>query len=340
MAMAARTLALAFPLPLCAVSSPRRATPLALPRRGAARPLASLAQCPARGQSPSPRRAAGRALAPCAAMRGSGGVGVGGEFASDDGGGARALLRATLWGAEAAYILWLFLLPYAPGDPVWGISQATISDLIGLSLNFFLILPLLNSAGVHLLESPVLHPVAEGLFNFVIAWTLLFAPLLFTDSRRDRFKGSLDLLWGFQMFLTNTFLIPYMAIRLNDPDKDKSPPQTSKLGSVMVRGAPIVGLTGGLVCILSIAWALFGRADASFGGIAERWQYVQSYVFSERLAYAFLWDILLYSIFQPWLIADNIQNVKASATEFVNSVRFLPVIGLVAYLFCLEDRDD
>lgn len=182
--------------------------------------------------------------------------------------------------------------------------------------------------------------MAEGLFNFVIAWTLLFAPLLFTDSRRDRFKGSLDLLWGFQMFLTNTFLIPYMAIRLNDPDKDKSPPQTSKLGSVMVRGAPIVGLTGGLVCILSIAWALFGRADASFGGIAERWQYVQSYVFSERLAYAFLWDILLYSIFQPWLIADNIQNVKASATEFVNSVRFLPVIGLVAYLFCLEDRDD
>uniref|UniRef100_A0A0D9ZLR6 Uncharacterized protein n=1 Tax=Oryza glumipatula TaxID=40148 RepID=A0A0D9ZLR6_9ORYZ len=366
MAMAARTLALAFPLPLCAVSSPRRATPLALPRRGAARPLASLAQCPARGHSPSPRRAAGRALAPCAAMRGSGGGGGGGEFASDDGGGARALLRATLWGAEAAYILWLFLLPYAPGDPVWGISQATISDLIGLSLNFFLILPLLNSgtprhsnlkftalrplillvsllgsvAGVHLLESPVLHPVAEGLFNFVIAWTLLFAPLLFTDSRRDRFKGSLDLLWGFQMFLTNTFLIPYMAIRLNDPDKDKSPPQTSKLGSVMVRGAPIVGLTGGLVCILSIAWALFGRADASFGGIAERWQYVQSYVFSERLAYAFLWDILLYSIFQPWLIADNVQNVKASATEFVNSVRFLPVIGLVAYLFCLEDRDD
>uniref|UniRef100_A0A0D9ZLR7 Uncharacterized protein n=1 Tax=Oryza glumipatula TaxID=40148 RepID=A0A0D9ZLR7_9ORYZ len=282
MAMAARTLALAFPLPLCAVSSPRRATPLALPRRGAARPLASLAQCPARGHSPSPRRAAGRALAPCAAMRGSGGGGGGGEFASDDGGGARALLRATLWGAEAAYILWLFLLPYAPGDPVWGISQATISDLIGLSLNFFLILPLLNSA----------------------------------------------------------FLIPYMAIRLNDPDKDKSPPQTSKLGSVMVRGAPIVGLTGGLVCILSIAWALFGRADASFGGIAERWQYVQSYVFSERLAYAFLWDILLYSIFQPWLIADNVQNVKASATEFVNSVRFLPVIGLVAYLFCLEDRDD
>lgn len=46
--------------------------------------------------------------------------------------------------------------------------------------------------------------MAEGLFNFVIAWTLLFAPLLYTDYRRDRFKGSLDVLWGFQMFLTNS----------------------------------------------------------------------------------------------------------------------------------------
>lgn len=48
--------------------------------------------------------------------------------------------------------------------------------------------------------------MAEGLFNFVLAWTLLFAPLLFTDCRRDRYKGSLDVLWGFQMFLTNSMI--------------------------------------------------------------------------------------------------------------------------------------
>ncbi|KAL6845864.1 hypothetical protein ACP4OV_024439 [Aristida adscensionis] len=110
-----------------------------------------------------------------------------------------------------------------------------------------------------------------GLFNFVIAWTWLFAPLLFTDYRRDRFKGPLDVLWGFQMLLTNTFLIPYMAIRLNDSEADQFPPQTSKLESLMVSFAPTVGAIGGLVCILSIVWALFGRADAGFGGIEERW---------------------------------------------------------------------
>jgi len=36
------------------------------------------------------------------------------------------------------------LIAIMQGDPVWAISQATISDLIGLSLNFFFILPLLN----------------------------------------------------------------------------------------------------------------------------------------------------------------------------------------------------
>ncbi|PAN38546.1 hypothetical protein PAHAL_7G179400 [Panicum hallii] len=326
------------PIPVLCSASPcrvvTRLAPSALRTSTASRPLVLSGGCRGAQRSSGLRRLVARPPVPFAAKRGGGR----GEVAAEDGDGTRSLLQAALWGAEAAYILWLFLLPYAPGDPAWAISQATISDLIGLSLNFFFILPLLNSAGVHLLESPVLHPMAEGLFNFVIAWTLMFAPLLFTDSRRDRYKGSLDVLWSFQMFLTNTFLIPYMAIRLNDSDTDQSPTR-SQLGSVMVKDAQVVGAVGGAVCILSIVWALFGRADAGFGDIAERWQYVHSYVFSERLAYAFLWDIFLYSIFQPWLIGDNIQNVKADATEFVNVVRFVPVVGLVAYLFCLEKED-
>lgn len=48
--------------------------------------------------------------------------------------------------------------------------------------------------------------MSEGLFNFVIGWTFMFAPLLFTDRKRDRFKGSLDVLWGMQMFLTNSMV--------------------------------------------------------------------------------------------------------------------------------------
>ncbi|KAJ1700187.1 hypothetical protein LUZ63_008699 [Rhynchospora breviuscula] len=253
---------------------------------------------------------------------------------------SQSLSQSVLWATEAVYMVWLFLLPFAPGEPVWAITPTTIHQLLGLSLNFFFILPFFNSVGFHFIQAPLLHPVAEGLFNFVIAWTLMFAPLLFTDCKRDRYKGSLDLLWGFQMFLTNAFLIPYMAIRLNEEDPDQTPPKLSKLGSLMVQGAPLVGLTGGLVCLLSLIWACFGRGYEQFGGITERTQYLFSYLGSERLAYAFIWDIVLYSIFQPWLIAENIDNVKKDDAGYVNWFKFIPVVGLVFYLLNLDVRDN
>lgn len=256
------------------------------------------------------------------------------EVGNDD--NIRRALQILLWVAEAVYILWLFLLPYAPGDPVWAISSETVNSLIGLSLNFFFVLPLMNSVGIRVIDAPVLHPMSEGLFNFVIGWTFMFAPLLFTDQRRDRYMGSLDVLWGFQMFLTNTFLIPYMAIRLNESDAESPTSKPSQLGLVMTRGGPIVGLIGGGVCIISALWTIFGRMDGNFGDITERVDFLVSYLRSERLAYAFIWDIVLYAIFQPWLIGDNLQNVQETKVEIVSYLRFIPVVGLVAYLLCLD----
>ncbi|KAL8138101.1 hypothetical protein V2J09_004102 [Rumex salicifolius] len=276
---------------------------------------------------------------------------------AEDGGGSntvRGVAQLGLLTTEAVYILWLFLLPYAPyfnlrhhnikqGDPVWAISSETINSLIGLSLNFFFILPLTNAngikirvAGIHLLEAPVLHPMSEGLFNFVIAWTLMFAPLLYTDQKRHWFKGSLDVLWGLQMFLTNTFLIPYMAIRMNEGEPNQPPRNTSKLGFVMVNGSQAVAVIGGAVCLLSIFWSFFGRSDGDFGSISDRWEFLRSYLGTERLAYAFVWDIVLYTIFQPWLIGDNLQNVRKSMVGTLSYIRFVPVVGMILYLLFLD----
>lgn len=252
-----------------------------------------------------------------------------------------ALLQAVLWGVEATYIIWLFLLPYAPGDPVWAISPATVDQLLGLSLNFFYILPFLNFVGIHAMEAPVFHPVSEGLFNFVIGWTLLFAPLLFTDSRRDRYRGSLEVLWGLQMFLTNVFLIPYMAIRLSDVDVERTPPKQSQFSQLMTNGARAVAAVGSVVCIVSAFWFLYGRGGTQiYGGLTDRWDFFKDYIGSERLAYAFIWDIVLYSIFQPWLVGDNLQNTKEKAVGVVNVLRFVPVVGLVAYLLSLDKEKE
>ncbi|CAI9096240.1 OLC1v1032336C2 [Oldenlandia corymbosa var. corymbosa] len=234
------------------------------------------------------------------------GVGRGGSVTELDD-NVRKFLQVALWATEAVYIVWLFLLPVV---------------------------------GVHLLEGPVLHPMSEGLFNFVIAWTLLFAPLLYTDRRRNSYKGSLDVLWGFQMFLTNTFLIPYMALRLNKGDETRTKRKTSPLGSVMINGASVVGLTGAAVCLLSVLWAIYGRADGDFGNISERLDFLVNYLGSERLAYAFIWDIVLYTIFQPWLIGENLQNIRKDSVKIVSYLRFVPVVGLVAYCICLNVEED
>ena len=132
------------------------------------------------------------------------------------------------------------------------------------------------------------------------------------------------------------FLIPYMAIRLNDIDVERPPLKASRLGSLMTRGASVVGLIGVAVCVTSALWFLFGRIDDGFGDIADRWQFCQMYISSERLAYAFIWDICLYSIFQTWLVGDNLQNVRKSNEGLVGTLRFVPVVGLVAYLLCLD----
>lgn len=132
------------------------------------------------------------------------------------------------------------------------------------------------------------------------------------------------------------FLIPYMAIRLNKVDLEDRSRNTSQLGSVMTKGAPIVGLIGAAVCLLSTFWALYGRADGSFGSLSERFEFLVNYLGSERLAYAFIWDIFLYTIFQPWLIEENMQNIQKDKVCLVSYLRFIPVVGLVAYCLCLN----
>jgi len=137
--------------------------------------------------------------------------------------------------------------------------------------------------------------------------------------------------------LIAAFLIPYMAIRLNEADADYTLTKRSQLGSVMTNGAPIVGLIGGGICLISALWALFGRMEGNFGSIGERLEFLVNYLGSERLAYAFIWDICFYTIFQPWLIGGNVQKSK---TGIVNYLRFVPVVGLIAYLLCLNLDDE
>ena len=129
-----------------------------------------------------------------------------------------------------------------------------------------------------------------------------------------------------------------MAIRLNEKNEDDFPDKSQPVVSALTRAATLVGITGGTICVLSVYWGLLGRADGTFGGLTERLEFFWRYVSSERLAYAFMWDIFLYSIFQPWLIGDNLENLKEDYVESVKLTRFVPVLGLVFYLLGLREE--
>lgn len=134
-----------------------------------------------------------------------------------------------------------------------------------------------------------------------------------------------------------------MAIRLNDADAAGGAFKAkvcSPLGIVMTNGAPVVGIVGGAICLISTIWSFYGRNDGNFGGISERWEFLLTYAGSERLAYAFLWDLCLYTIFQPWLIGANLENVQKDNVNVVKYLRFVPVVGLVAFLLSLRHEDE
>ena len=98
-----------------------------------------------------------------------------------------------------------------------------------------------------------------------------------------------------------------------------------------MENANSIGWVGGVVGLVSIAWFAVGRYENGFGSVAERWQYLIHYIGSDRPAYAFVWDMGLYTAFQAWLIKDNAGG-QWGRPGFVEKLRFLPFFGLAVFL--------
>lgn len=140
-----------------------------------------------------------------------------------------------------------------------------------------------------------------------------------------------------------------MAIRLNGSVTEEPGSQavsqitavkkqyaTSGLQRAMTSGARIVAITGSVVGFLSVIWFTIGRPSGGYGNLVDRWNYLLHIIGSDRPTYAFIWDLCCYTIFQPWLIGDNLQNVRIDRLEYVRTLRFVPYVGLVAYCWGLE----
>ena len=94
---------------------------------------------------------------------------------------SRALPLAT-WGAYCAIVF--FSHGILPGPAAPQLAPATWSEVLGLSLNFWLVAPLLD-----LPFAAQLHPGLEAIFNLMLAWAACWAGFL-VDGRNGRARGS------------------------------------------------------------------------------------------------------------------------------------------------------
>ena len=230
------------------------------------------------------------------------------------------LISRSLWFLVVLYVAILLLSPpeqLLPGEPIWAVKPETISEISKESLNFFFVLPILSFIAVPFLDisAPVVHPASEAFFNFAETWILMFLPLMLLDSRG--WKLPRVALWSAAMFLTNVFLIPYMAQRLNQPINAEVP----KKG----RLARVFGLVGLVVGTGAIAWFCFARPE--FGGLTNRWDYFVEKVRSDRVTIAFCIDLILFWLFQIWLMGGAI--AQENKQRFL---RFIPFWGLAMWL--------
>ena len=236
--------------------------------------------------------------------------------------GREQWLARLLWILGVIYVAVLLLSPSGqllPGEPVWAVKPETLEEIMAESLNFFFILPVLSAALEPLtgLSAPVVNPTSEAFFNFAEAWIFMFLPLMLLDSRGHHL--SRVALWSAAMFLTNVFLIPYMALRLREPDVKAS--QAIEKGG-LARGFGLVGLAVGT---LAVAWFCLARPE--FGAIAHREQYFLHKLTSDRVAIAFCVDLVLFWVFQIWLI-----GAVAKEDDRYRPLRFIPFWGLAIWL--------
>ncbi len=204
-----------------------------------------------------------------------------------------------------------------PGEPVWAIKPETIQEILNESINFFFILPILNLLGFHYIQAPVVHPWQQALFNFAEAWMFMFLPVMLADSKARGLPKVL--IWGLAMFLTNTFLIPYMALRDSHTtvkDQDNNKINTSLMNRVF-------GWTGLIVGAVAIIWCFIGT---EFGNINQRAQYFIQHALPERLTIAFCVDLVFFAIFQ-FILLGSIESVDNKRW-----LRFVPFLGMVIWL--------
>jgi SnoaL-like domain len=230
--------------------------------------------------------------------------------------------------AWVAYMYIVFLSDgILPGANALQLEPRTWEEVVNLSLNFFLVAPVLN-----LPFSPMVHPMLEGVFNMLLAWAAMFAGFL-SDDRRNKpnFLPMLPIVVGMQ-FLTSAFLLPYLATRGTE---DRDDVLLSDLPvAAQVTDSRALGFFMAVVGSYSLVWAFVGRW-ADFGDLSQRWASFLDLLSIDRVGSSFLVDLAIFGLFQSWLVDDDLKRrgvANGELQELRLVGKYVPFFGMAAYL--------
>ena len=228
-----------------------------------------------------------------------------------------------------AYMFELFIADGPlPGVNALALEQRTWEEVRDLSLNFFLVSPILQ-----LPFAPTVHPCLEGVFNLLLSWAALFAGFL-SDDRKD--KPNLlpfgPMLVGMQ-FLTSGFLLPYLILRTPETSVEVYREDIDgELQAKVAEWRPLGPLLGS-VGALSIWWFFFGRPE--FGELSDRYASFMDLLRIDRVGSSFLVDLVIFATFQCWFVDDDLQRRGIGKDELPllrNTAKYVPFFGLASYL--------
>lgn len=228
----------------------------------------------------------------------------------------------------AAWLTYMYVVFFSdgilPGANAMALEQRTWEEVRDLSLNFFLISPLM-----HLPFSPMVHPMLEGVFNLLLSWAAMFAGFL-SDDRKDKpnLFPILPAVVGMQ-FLTSAFLLPYLALRSTEWRSNVSQRDLSTVAQVCE--SRLLGQSMTVVGSSSIVWAFIGRY-ADFGDLSARWSSFIRLLSIDRVGSSFIVDLVIFGLFQWWLVDDDMKR-RGMDDEVLRAVgKYVPFFGMAAYL--------
>jgi hypothetical protein len=234
------------------------------------------------------------------------------------------IIPVAVWGF---YVYVVFFSNWFFGLPAQSMELRTWEEVRDLSINFFLVSPILD-----LPFSPVVHPGLEGIFNLLLSWAALFAGFLSDDrKRKPNLLPMLPTVIGMQ-FLTSAFLLPYLATRSAEGEMIEKIPREDVSSVTQLAEIRILGVAMGIVGTGSILWGAFARTE-DFGDMATRYSSLLDLLSIDRVGSSFLVDLAIFGLFQGWLVDDDAKRRGIdSNSPLTKAAKYIPFFGLAAYL--------